>query len=129
MRLKSISTLKKAWFVFEDDPDKAKFEIGVLSPGEEREVQSASSRMELGEAGNNLTFDHNKASFLRAVRCIRSWDGVFQDEKAEKALVCNDLNKSKLLNSVPGLEAWVIEKHNELTAEVAKAREEEEKNS
>lgn len=129
MRLKSLTTLKKAFFDYPDDPDKARFEIGLLSPGEERDIQAAISKMEFGDGGNNVVVDHNKGAFLRAVKCIRRWENVFQDEDAEKVMVCNDQNKVKLLNGAPGFEAWVIEKYNELASEVAKAKEEEEKNS
>jgi hypothetical protein len=129
MRLKSISALKKALFAYPDDPDKAKFEIGMLSPGEEKEVSQATSRMEMSGAGQTISMDYSRASTLRAMRAIKSWENVFSDAEGNKAMACNDKNKFKLLNEAPGFEEWVLEKLNELSAEVAKAKEEEEKNS
>jgi len=130
MRLKSLSTLKKAFFAYPGDQDGAKFEIGLLTPGEERDIQAAANRVEMGDSGgNNVVVDFTKASFLRAARCIRGWENVFHDDKAEKPMPCNEANKVKLLNTAPGFEAWVLEKYNELASEAAKAREEEEKNS
>lgn len=129
MRVKSISELKKAWFDYPDDPDKSRFEIGVLSPGEEREIQASASRVEFSDGGSHIAVDYHRSGFLRAVKCIRNWENVFPKGGSGKVMPCNDQGKMNILNSEEGLQSWVLERLEEISAEVAKAKEEEEKNS
>ena len=129
MRLKSLATLKKGWFDYENDPDHARFEIGVLTPGESREVDGATSKLLFSGGGQEVTLDHTKAATMRAVRALKRWENVFEDANGNKALPCNDANKLKLLNSIPGFEAWVLEKLTELNAKIEDEAAENEKNS
>lgn len=129
MRFKSLTTAKKAWFSYPDDPDEARFEIGLLTPGEEKEVQGATQKLELTGGGQSLSMDHTRASTLRAMRALKSWENVYDDDKGEKVMPCTDKNKLKMLHGVPGFEEWVNDKLGELASEVTKEAEADEKNS
>lgn len=129
MRLKNLASEKSAWFVFTAGSESARFEIGLLTPGEERDIDSQTQRVHWDEQGRELTYDYNRKFFLVAMRGLLNWDPDDVLDQHDKPMPVTDANRDVLLNTVPGFEAWVRECMAKLTTEVAKAVEADEKNS
>lgn len=128
MRVSKLTTLKEAFFDYPNDPDKARFKIGMLTPGEQETVESKASRIVFGEQGQNYELDTTLAGGMRAAAALKGWENVFDDEAGSDVLPFTAKNKTRLLKGIPGFKGWVLEKLKELEEAFAAELEAERKN-
>lgn len=125
------TALKKKFFEYPDDPDKSMFEISVLGPAQKASIKSRTTKVVAKDGGGEMVFDTAAAGNLRAFAAMTGWENVFatkEDKAADRCMPFTAINKRKLLDGVPGMEEWVLEKLDELTQEYEAERESERKN-
>ena len=128
MRVSKLTKLKEAFFEYPNDPDKARFKIGMLTPGEQESVESKASRIVFGEQGQNYELDTTLAGSMRAETALKGWENVFDDDDGADVLPFTTKNKVRLLKSIPNFKGWILEKLKELEEAFAAELEAERKN-
>lgn len=137
MRIVNATVKKSAWFEIEGDKDGSKFELTLLTPGQEREIASKAQRVTFKGDGGGMEIDPVLADSLRAQMALTNWDNVFDDEAAAKVFNFSNVNKMKLLNNarikttdgVVDFQAWLLGKYQILKDEYDAEMEKERKNS
>lgn len=133
MRIAKLTTKKKAWYQYPDDQDGARFEITVLTPGQQRGINSKVQKLVMDDGGTGSgELDAYLAGHLRAMTALTGWERVYDSDDeavADNALKFTATNKEKLLNGIPGFEMWILGKLGELTEAYNAELEEERKNS
>lgn len=119
---------KSAWYPYQDG---VQFEISLLLPGQDRDIQSKTTKLVAGgKDGFVQEFDTSSASLMKAQMALTNCRGL-KDEDDPDGPDCKmtTANKLRLLNGVPGFEAWVISKYQDLEEAYRLEQEEDEKNS
>lgn len=137
MRIVNAIVKKSGWFVVEGDKDGARFELTILSPGQEREIASKAQQVTYGGSGAVMEIDPVLADTLRVQMALTGWDNVFDDAEATKPFLFNASNKAQLLNGariptedgVIDLTAWLLKQYQKLKEEYEAEQEKERKNS
>ncbi len=129
MRLSKLTAPKKAFFDFPGDEDGARFEVTLLTPKQEREINTRAQKIVARDGGGEIVFDTATAAALRASMCLTDADNLYLDDKSEKPEKLTGSNKRRLLDEVPGFEGWVLECYGKLREEHEAEQEEERKNS
>jgi hypothetical protein len=73
-------------------------------------------------------FDTATAGNLRASMALTDCKNLYFDEKSEKTEKMTATNRRKLLDDVPGFEAWVLECYRKLQEQYEAEQEAERKN-
>ena len=63
MRIAKLTTKKKAWYQYPDDQDGARFEITVLTPGQQRAINSKVQKLVMDDGGHRV----------RRIGCLPGW--------------------------------------------------------
>lgn len=119
---------KSAWYTYQDG---VQFEISLLLPGQDRDIQSKTQKLVLGgKDGFVQEIDSSSGSLLRAQMALTNCRGLKDEEDPDGPDVkMTEANKMRLLNGVPGFEAWVLSKYQDLAETYRLEQEEDEKNS
>jgi len=129
MRLSKLTAPKKAFFDFPGDEDQAQFEITLLTPKQEREISTKAQKVIARDGGGEMVFDTTTAGALRASMCLTDCQNLYLDPASEKEEKLTPTVKRRLLDEVPGFEAWVLECYGKLREEHEAEQEAERKNS
>ena len=105
MRLKKVIS---KWFDVPDDPDGAKIQFKLLTPGRETEIRDESAGLEFimdpgGNPANTKQSIKPKpklANDLKIKESIVDWKDCY-DENGN-LMACNSKNKLRVINEVPG---------------------------
>lgn len=119
---------KSAWYPYQDG---VQFEISLLQPGQERDIQAKTQKLVAGgKEGFVQEFDTSSASLMKAQMALTNCRGLKDEDDPEGPDVkMTTANKMRLLNGVPGFEAWVIGKYQDLEESYRLEQEADEKNS
>ena len=128
MRLSKLAAPKKAFFDYPGDEDKARFEITLLTPKQEREINTRAQKVIAKESGGEMVFDTSTAGNLRASMALTDCEDLYFDEKSDKPEKMTATVRRKLLDEVPGFESWVLECYGKLREEYEAEQETERKN-
>lgn len=139
MRIVTATVKKTAWFEIEGDKDGSRFELTLLTPGQEREIASKAQRVTFkgGSEGGGMEIDPVLADSLRVQMALTNWDNVYEDEAAAKVFNFSNAHKMQMLNGaridtadgVVDLQAWLLGKYTILKDEYEAEKEKERKNS
>ncbi|MHC1792116.1 hypothetical protein [Solidesulfovibrio sp.] len=127
---KTAATKTKS-YPLPNDPDGAMFEVTILDPSQTRKINSKAQKVVAKEGGGEMVFDTALAGEMRAFAALTGWDNIFitkEDKAAGKVMPFTALNKRQMLDGIPGLEEFILEKHSELAQERAVELETERKN-
>lgn len=138
MRVVNATVKKSGWFVVEGDKDGSKFELTILTPGQERTIASKVQRVAYrGTDGASMEIDPVQSDTMRVTMALTGWDNVFDDAAGTRPFLFNQENKVKLLNGariqteegIIDLQAWLLKKYQLLREDYEAELENERKNS
>ncbi|MHC1788518.1 hypothetical protein [Solidesulfovibrio sp.] len=128
MRLSKLTAPKSAFHDYPGDEDGARFEITLLTPKQEREISSKAQKVVAREGGGEMVFDTTLAGSLRASMCLTGCESLYLSPGSDKEEKFTGTLKRKLLDEVPGFEAWVLECYGKLREQHEAEQEAERKN-
>jgi len=113
------------------DAENSTVTIKYLKPGILDNISNASMQMtakqqDSGGMNSEIAFNLSKKNRDIVLACVKSWTGFTDD--ATNRMKFTQSNLLKMIEESSDFVAWVIDKHNELTAEIEGEQEEVTKN-